>query len=196
MGEHSVNMDAETAKTTLGGLFDRIDALVNKDGEASYEELTKVFGEHADEFLKFCDKDDDKKLTKGEFVGGILADCDGMSQEEFNTNWAERMEGVVSAAEQQSGASGGKKVLLVCTSIDKYPDGSSTGWYLPEGAHPYWKFVEAGWTVKWASIAGGVAPCDPGSVEASKEDEESMKFWNDEDLKSSTVNVTAKLEDC
>merc|ERR1719263_2017943 len=93
-------MDAAAAKTTLEGLFDRIDALINKDGEASKDELTKVFGEHAEEFLKFCDKDADSKLTKDEFTGGILKDCDGMSQEDFNTNWAERMEGVVAAAEK------------------------------------------------------------------------------------------------
>lgn len=125
-----------------------------------------------------------------------MADCDGMSQEEFNTNWAERMEGVVSAAEQQSGASGGKKVLLVCTSVDKFPDGSATGWYLPEAAHPYWKFVEAGHTVTWASIQGGSAPCDPSSVDASAEDVESMKFWNDAELKAKTVESTLKLEEC
>merc|ERR1719152_378283 len=105
------------------------------------------------------------------------------------------MEGVVSAAEQQSGASGGKKVLLVCTSVDKFPDGSATGWYLPEAAHPYWKFVEAGWKVDWASPAGGVAPCDPGSVDASAEDAESMKFWNDDALKASTCGATGKLDD-
>merc|ERR1719352_1817411 len=93
-------MDAAAAKTTLEGLFDRIDALINKDGEASKDELTKVFGEHAEEFLKFCDKDADSKLTKEEFTGGILKDCDGMSQEDFNTNWAERMEGVVAEAEK------------------------------------------------------------------------------------------------
>jgi len=89
-----------------------------------------------------------------------------------------------------------KKVLIVCTSIDKFPDGSATGWYLPEAAHPYWKFNEAGWEVTWASIAGGVAPCDPGSVDASKEDTEAMKFWNDEELRAATVNKTVKLDGC
>lgn len=64
-----------------------------------------MFGEHADEFLKFCDKDSDKSLTKDEFVGGILADCEGMSQEDFDVNWAQRMEGVVKAAEDQAGGS-------------------------------------------------------------------------------------------
>jgi len=105
-------MDAAAAKTTLEGLFDRIDALINQDGQASYEELQAVFGEHADEFLKFCDKDDDKKLTKDEFTGGILKDCDGMSQEDFNANWAERMEGVVKAAEDNKAAEAPARTLV------------------------------------------------------------------------------------
>merc|ERR1711998_268513 len=89
-----------------------IDALINQDGQASYEELQAVFGEHADEFLKFCDKDDDKKLTKDEFTGGILKDCDGMSQEDFNANWAERMEGVVKAAEDNKAAEAPARTLV------------------------------------------------------------------------------------
>merc|ERR1711981_140015 len=78
--------------------------VITKDGQASYEELTAVFGEHADEFLQFCDKDTDKKLTRDEFTSGILGDCDGMSQEDFNANWANRMEGVVAAAEAKQTA--------------------------------------------------------------------------------------------
>merc|ERR1711924_284959 len=105
MGKNVITeMDSAAAKVTLEGLFDRIDALITKDGQASYEELTAVFGEHAEEFLKFCDKDTDKKLTKDEFTSGILGDCDGMSQEDFDTNWANRMEGVVAAAEAKQTA--------------------------------------------------------------------------------------------
>merc|ERR1739848_594707 len=84
----------------MGALFDRIDAIVTKDGTASKEELTAVFGEHAEEFLKFCDDDSDKKLTKEEFVNGIVADAKEMSDDDFNTNWVERMNGVVAAAEE------------------------------------------------------------------------------------------------
>merc|ERR1711934_710930 len=118
MGHRHNNMDAAAAKTTLEGLFDRIDALINKDGEASKEELTKVFGEHAEEFLKFCDKDADSKLTKDEFTGGILKDCDGMSQEDFNTNWAERMEGVVAEAEKAAAAAAARRAPVAsCTRL-------------------------------------------------------------------------------
>merc|ERR1719160_1593120 len=90
-------MDKDAAKATLEGLFDRIDALIKKDGEASKAEL-------AGEFLKFCDKDADEKLTKDEFTSGILNDCGDMSQEDFDSNWAERMEGVVKAAEEKKAA--------------------------------------------------------------------------------------------
>jgi len=90
----------------MGALFDRIDAIVTKDGTASKEELTAVFGEHAEEFLKFCDADSDKKLTKEEFVNGIVADAKEMSDDDFNTNWVERMNGVVAAAEAGKPASG------------------------------------------------------------------------------------------
>merc|ERR1719298_325522 len=97
-------MDKDAAKATLENLFDRIDALMKKDGEASKAELEAVFGEHAGEFLKFCDKDADEKLTKDEFTSGILNDCGDMSQEDFDSNWAERMEGVVKAAEEKKAA--------------------------------------------------------------------------------------------
>merc|ERR1711998_4580 len=100
MGRHRIaDMDKDAAKATLEGLFDRIDALVTQDGVASKEELAKVFGEHAAEFLQFCDKDSDEKLSKDEFTSGILNDCGEMSQEDFNANWAERMEACVKEAE-------------------------------------------------------------------------------------------------
>eukprot|EP00965_Chrysotila_dentata_P123159 4071153-Pleurochrysis_carterae.AAC.1 len=78
-----------------------------------------------------------------------------------------------------------KKVLLVLTSVDKYPDGSPTGWYLPEAVHPYQKFVDAGFEVEWASITG-TASCDPSSIDASKEDKICMDFWNDAKMKALT----------
>jgi len=88
-----------------------------------------------------------------------------------------------------------KKVLLVCTSVSQFPDGSATGWYLPEAAHPYQVFIDAGIEVTWASIAGGEAPCDPGSVDASAEDAESMAFWNNKELVAKTSGATGKLDD-
>ena len=66
-------MDKGAARATLEALFDRIDALIKHDGEASKAELEAVFGDHAGEFLKFCDKDADEKLTKDEFTSGTSA---------------------------------------------------------------------------------------------------------------------------
>eukprot|EP00656_Telonema_subtile_P021292 TRINITY_DN2231_c0_g1_i1.p1 TRINITY_DN2231_c0_g1~~TRINITY_DN2231_c0_g1_i1.p1 ORF type:complete len:291 (-),score=77.43 TRINITY_DN2231_c0_g1_i1:308-1180(-) len=85
----------------LEALFDRIDQLVSKDGVASKDELALVFGEHAEEFLKFCDADGDTKLTKEEFIAGIKGDTEGMTDEDFKTNWVDRMESVVKQAEDR-----------------------------------------------------------------------------------------------
>ena len=41
----------------------------------------------------------------------------------------------------------------------------------------------------------GEAPCDPGSVEASADDAESMAFWNDKELVAKTSGATGKLDD-
>merc|ERR1719345_398813 len=97
-------MDKEAAKVTLETLFGRIDSLIAKDGKASKAELSKVFGEHADQFLEFCDKDGDTDLTCEEFCAGILNDAADMSQEDFDTNWANRMDGVVKTAEDTKAA--------------------------------------------------------------------------------------------
>merc|ERR1711998_738030 len=93
--------DEAAAIAAMSAMFDRIDAIVNKDGSVSKEELTAVFGEHAAEFLKFCDADGDTKLTKDEFTNGIIGDCKstGMDMATFNAEWADRMEAAVKAAE-------------------------------------------------------------------------------------------------
>lgn len=71
----------------------------------------------------------------------------------------------------------GKRILMVFTSHAVLGDtGKQTGWYLPEGAHPYDVFRESGADITLASIQGGVAPLDLGSLEASKEDASCMKF--------------------
>ncbi|KAL8293798.1 hypothetical protein RQP46_000499 [Phenoliferia psychrophenolica] len=72
-----------------------------------------------------------------------------------------------------------------------------TGWYLPECAHPYYTFLSAGYTIEFASPAGGKAPLDPSSVEAFKEDAESVKFLADEVAQKavSTTQVLADVKD-
>ncbi|GAA6020193.1 hypothetical protein JCM10207_004363 [Rhodosporidiobolus poonsookiae] len=73
-----------------------------------------------------------------------------------------------------------QKILCVLTSHDKFLSGKPTGWYLPEAAHPYYEFKQAGFEVDFASPKGGNAPVDPSSVDGFKEDEQSVKFLNEE----------------
>jgi putative intracellular protease/amidase len=53
------------------------------------------------------------------------------------------------------------KVLMVLTSHDKLGDtGRSTGWYLPEAAHPWKVFARQGWALDFVSPKGGRNPMD------------------------------------
>ncbi|BGP36449.1 hypothetical protein JCM10450v2_000349 [Rhodotorula kratochvilovae] len=85
-------------------------------------------------------------------------------------------------------------VLFVLSSHDKFVSGKPTGWYLPEAAHPYYKVTAAGYKVEFASPKGGKAPLDPSSVEAFKEDKESVEFLNNAETKHAVEN-TKKLSD-
>lgn len=74
-----------------------------------------------------------------------------------------------------------KKVLVVLTSRDKMNNGSPTGWYLPEFAHPYYDLVGDDESspkvdIVVASPAGGAAPLDQLSVQMFASDPESVKF--------------------
>jgi putative intracellular protease/amidase len=52
-----------------------------------------------------------------------------------------------------------QRVLLVLTSQDHLGDhGGPTGYYLPEAAHPWKVFTEAGYQVDFVSVAGGKPP--------------------------------------
>lgn len=83
-----------------------------------------------------------------------------------------------------------KKACLVVTSVEKYPDGSPTGWYCPELVHPYNVFKKAGFDITIASISG-TSVCDPGSLPG---DDECQAFMKDEALVALTKN-TPKVED-
>jgi putative intracellular protease/amidase len=51
--------------------------------------------------------------------------------------------------------------LLFLTSHSQLGDtGRTTGWYVPEAAHPWKEFIEAGWHVGFVSSAGGRPPMD------------------------------------
>jgi putative intracellular protease/amidase len=74
----------------------------------------------------------------------------------------------------------GKKVLIILTSADKFPTtGKSTGWFLPELAHPYKVLVEAGIDFDSISPKGGKSPLDPSSVEQFKDDATCQWFQKD-----------------
>jgi putative intracellular protease/amidase len=58
-----------------------------------------------------------------------------------------------------------KKALIVLTSIDRFPNTDrKTGFHMDEMATPYYGLVDADLNVSFASITGGKAPIDPGSL--------------------------------
>jgi putative intracellular protease/amidase len=71
------------------------------------------------------------------------------------------------------------KFLIVLSSHDKMDDGTPTGWYLPELAHPLYKLSDR-LTIVVASPSGGEAPLNPGSLEAWKNDPESARLANED----------------
>ena len=105
------------------------------------------------------------------------------------------------------------KILFVFTSANKTLTGAQTGWYLPEGAHPYYVLAPTH-EIDFAAPNGPNPPVDEGSVkvkwiasgitrrEADRPwqlftDDESVKFLQDETVtqkfaqakKLSEVNV-------
>jgi len=88
-----------------------------------------------------------------------------------------------------------KKIVMVFTNHDKLGDTEEqTGWYLPEAAHPYAVFKDAGFDITFASPKGGPAPLDTSSIEASKEDKAAMAFNDDAEMKD-RIQKTVALKD-
>ncbi|KAH8920822.1 DJ-1/PfpI family protein [Atractiella rhizophila] len=86
--------------------------------------------------------------------------------------------------------SSSKKILIVLTSHPR-SDISLGGWFLPELAHPYNVFKQAGYQMSFASIKGGEAPLDPWSIEVStdQKDTESLEFLKTESVWKNTVQL-------
>lgn len=83
-----------------------------------------------------------------------------------------------------------KKILVVFTSHTQLIGSDHpTGYYLPEIAHPYYLLKNAGYTLVAASPKGGKAPLDQSSVEAFKNDEDSVKFLNDSEAQQWVSNT-------
>ena len=74
----------------LSARFKLIDT--NNNGKLKMSELAAVFGEHAEEFVKVCNASEmDGELTCDEFCNGILGYTAEMSNNNFQTNWLDRM---------------------------------------------------------------------------------------------------------
>ena len=79
---------------------------------------------------------------------------------------------------------------MVVTNHNKLgTTGKKTGYYLPEVAHPYYKFIKAGHKVVFASPKGGHAPMDPSSKDLT--DPENKKFFENKALMKQLDNTVA-----
>ena len=81
-----------------------------------------------------------------------------------------------------------------CASFtaDRLPDGTPTGWYVPEAAHPYNTFIKSGAQIDLGSLSGGPCPVDKSSIEQFANDEESVAFYKDSTIQSklnSSLNI-------
>jgi len=72
------------------------------------------------------------------------------------------------------------KVLCVLTSHEK-------GFYLPEIAHPFFRFKKAGFDIKLCSINGGHPTLTPASIDLT--DEENKAFYENKAIKSLTEDT-------
>jgi len=81
-----------------------------------------------------------------------------------------------------------KRILMVLTSIGQIPGTErKCGWFLPELAHPYLRFIKAGYVVEICSINGGVAPISPDSIDLK--DTENKEFWEHPTTRALTENT-------
>ncbi|KAF9787426.1 class I glutamine amidotransferase-like protein [Thelephora terrestris] len=82
------------------------------------------------------------------------------------------------------------KILMVFTSAKETKTGKPAGYYLPEAAHPYYAFVQAGFHVDFASPTGPYPPVSEKSVKDFRDDE-SVKFLQDPDVSNKFSNCEA-----
>jgi nucleoside diphosphate kinase len=91
-----MSRDEAKATESLAALFAQVD--VNANGKLEYSELTRVFGEFADQFLEYCDQDKDKEITVEEWTTAIIRDTADLSEEDFQAQWVTRMTESLAAA--------------------------------------------------------------------------------------------------
>lgn len=87
------------------------------------------------------------------------------------------------------------KILMVLTSHDQLGDtGLKTGFWLEEGAAPYFVFRDAGVQLTLASPKGGQPPIDPKSDRPETQTPAQARFKKDEAAQKAFAN-TARLAD-
>ncbi|KAG1806867.1 class I glutamine amidotransferase-like protein [Suillus plorans] len=84
-----------------------------------------------------------------------------------------------------------KRILFVFTSANQTLTGASTGWYLPEAAHPYY-LLAPHFTIDFASPAGPNPPVDEYSVQTFPDD--IGKFLKNSEVQKK-LSATKKLSD-
>lgn len=83
-----------------------------------------------------------------------------------------------------------KQVLFLISSANKIgPNNRETGYYLSEVTHPYYEFVEAGYQVDFASVAGG----KPNADGLGDDDKLNAQFLASEAW--TQINDTVKIEE-
>jgi fructose-bisphosphate aldolase class I len=105
-----MSRDEAKATESLAALFAQVD--VNANGKLEYSELTRVFGEFADQFLEFCDQDKDKEITVEEWTAAIIKDTADLSEEEFQAQWVTRMTESLAAAAPAADDGAARKALF------------------------------------------------------------------------------------
>jgi putative intracellular protease/amidase len=87
------------------------------------------------------------------------------------------------------------KILMVLTSHDQLGDtGLKTGFWLEEGAAPYFVFRDAGVQLTLASPKGGQPPIDPKSDRPENQTPAQARFKKDEEAQKAFAN-TVRLAD-
>ena len=87
------------------------------------------------------------------------------------------------------------KILMVFTSHDQLGDtGRKTGFWLEEGAAPYFVFRDAGVQLTLASPKGGQPPIDPKSDDPKNQTPAQIRFKQDEVAQKAFAN-TVRLAD-
>lgn len=87
------------------------------------------------------------------------------------------------------------KILMVLTSHDQLGDtGLKTGFWLEEGAAPYFVFRDAGVTLTLASPKGGQPPIDPKSDQPENQTPAQVRFKKDAEAQKAFVNTVRLSE--